>query len=75
MLRTITLAIALTTVGAGLAKAQSGYGTEGPGGVRLTTQAESTWDRHWNANNESKYRAENSARWLREHGQGFPAPF
>jgi hypothetical protein len=77
MLRTITLtglAMALTT-GAALAQSPSGYGTEGPYGKRLHARAQSTFDRHWNAANESKHRAESSARWVRQHGQGLPNPF
>jgi len=78
MLRMITLAglvVALTAGSAAFAQPPSGYGTEGPNGERLDDQAQTTFDRHWNANNEPQYRAESSARWLRQHGQGLPNPF
>ena len=79
MLRSITLvgfAVALTAAGTAFAQSPpSGYGTEGPYGRRLDHQAQSTFQRHYNHFNESKYRAENSARWVRRHGEGFPSPF
>jgi hypothetical protein len=77
MLRTIALVglgIALTGTQA-LAQPPSGYGTEGPYGRRLNHQAQSTFQRDWNNANESKYRAEESARWVRRHHVGFPNPF
>ena len=78
MRRTITLsgfAVALLAGGTAFAQPPSGYGTEGPGGDRLYGRARSTYERHWNADNEPKHRAENSARWVRHHRQGIPSPF
>ena len=69
----IGLLAALTVPQAVFAQPPSGYGTEGPYGQRL--HAHSTFERHWNAFNESKWRAEESARWMRRHGQSFPSPF
>ncbi|RBP16463.1 hypothetical protein DFR50_105106 [Roseiarcus fermentans] len=70
----VGLAVALTAAQAAFAQ-PSGYGTEGPNGRRLDARAQSTYQRHWNSANESKYRAEESARWMRHHGEGFPNPF
>ena len=72
---TIGLAVALTAANAAFAQPPSGYGTEGPYGRRLHAQAQSTFQRNWNNANESKYRAEESARWVRRHRQGAPNPF
>ncbi|HYA81763.1 MAG TPA: hypothetical protein VED87_12640 [Methylocystis sp.] len=74
MVRTMSLVgllAALTVSQAALAAAPSGYGTEGPYGRRLHHQATSTFQRNWNASNESKYRAAESARWVRRHGSPF----
>lgn len=60
---------------AAFASPPSGYGTEGANGQRLDARALSTFERGWNAANESKNRAESSAEWLRQHGKGFPSPF
>ena len=60
---------------AAFATSPSGYGTEGPYGQRLHRRAETSFDRHWNSFNESKWRAERSAEWMRRHGKHFPLPF
>ena len=76
MLKTITfigLLAALTVPQAAFAGAPTGYGTEGPYGQRLHQR--SSFERHWNNFNESKWRAESSSRWMRRHGQSFPSPF
>ena len=78
MLRTLSFAgfaVALTAANPAFAQPPSGYGTEGPYGRRLSTHAESTFQRQWNAANESKYRAEESARWVRRHHSGLPTPY
>lgn len=71
----VGLAVALTAANAAFAQSPSGYGTEGPYGRRLHAEAQSTFQRNWNNGNESKYRAEESARWVRRHHQGLPNPF
>ena len=71
MVRTIALIGLLTAAGTAFAGAPTGYGTEGPYGQRLNHQAQSTFQRGWNNANESKYRAEESARWVRRHGSPF----
>ena len=73
MVRAMSLAglLAALTVTQALAGPPTGYGTEGPYGQRLNHQARSTFQRHWNNANESKYRAEESARWVRRHGSPF----
>ena len=71
MVRTIALIGLLTAAGTAFAAAPSGYGTEGPYGRRLHHQATSTFQRNWNASNESKYRGAESARWVRRHGSPF----
>ena len=54
MVRTIARIGLLTATQAAFAAAPSGYGTEGPYGQRLNHQARSTFQRNWNASNESK---------------------
>jgi hypothetical protein len=60
-------AIALMGLGAVLALppwaavAQTGYGT------RHNSHPNSSFQRHWNRNNESKDRARQSAEWVRHH--------
>jgi hypothetical protein len=74
----IGLAVALTAPHAALAEAPSapsGYGTEGPNGQRLDAWAQSTYARQWNQANESLWRAESSAEWLRLHGKSSPLLF
>jgi hypothetical protein len=71
----ISLAAALALPAAAFAQSPTGYGTEGPRGKQLHSQAQSTFSRGWNHFNESKYRAESSAAWLRQHGKSFPSPF
>jgi hypothetical protein len=78
MVKTIALigfVAALAVPQASFAGSPTGYGTEGPYGKTLHNQARSTPQRHWNAWNESKHRAEASASWMREHGKSFPTPF
>jgi len=78
MIRTIAvvgLVAAVTAPQAAFAVSSSGYGTEGPYGRRLHTQAQTPFQRDWNYWNESKYRAEEGSRWLRRHGERFPSPF
>jgi hypothetical protein len=78
MVRTIALiglVAAVTGAQGAFAACPSGYGTEGPNGQRLCGQAESSFQRHWNYDNESKYRAEASAEWMRRHHKHFPLPF
>jgi hypothetical protein len=74
MFKTIALVGLVAAVTVPQAYAESGYGTEGPYGRRLHHQAQSTFQRGWNAHNQSKYRAEESARWVRQH-HGYPSPF
>ncbi len=77
MVRTIALiglVAAVTGAQGAFAACPSGYGTEGPNGQRLCGQAESSFQRHWNYANESKYRAEASAEWMRRH-HGALSPF
>ena len=71
----IGLLAALTVPQAVFAGPPTGYGTEGPYGRRLHHQAQSTFQRGWNNFNEPKYRAEESARWMRRHGNSFPSAF
>jgi hypothetical protein len=76
-------AIAMISLGAALALlpaaalAQQGtsssYGSVG-WGPHIPTQALTPFDRQWNHDNQSKYQAEDSAEWLREHGKS-PFPF
>ena len=76
-------AIAMISLGAALALlpaaalAQQGtsssYGSVG-WGPHIPTQALTPFDRQWNHDNQSKYEAEDSAEWLREHGKS-PFPF
>ena len=47
----------------------SSYGAYGPGPT-VPTRSMSNFERHWNANNESKYHARQSAEWLRRHRGG-----
>jgi hypothetical protein len=49
--------------------ASSSYGSVGWGPV-IPTQSLTNKDRAWNHDNQSKYQAEDSAEWLREHGKG-----
>ena len=50
----------------------SSYGSVGRG-PHIPTQALTPFDRQWNHDNQSKYQAEDSAEWLRQHGKGlFP---
>ncbi len=50
----------------------SSYGSVGWGPV-IPTQSLTNRDRAWNHDNQAKYQAEDSAEWLRQHGQGlFP---
>jgi hypothetical protein len=76
MLRTIAFVSLVTAMTAAplaaFAGTPSGYGTEGPNGRRLHSQAESTFQRNWNHYNQSKYRAEQSAGWLRRHDDRNP---
>ena len=51
----------------------SSYGSTG-WGPHIPTQALTPFDRQWNHDNQSKYQAEDSAEWLREHGKS-PFPF
>jgi hypothetical protein len=79
MLRTFALvgfaAALVFSANAAFAQPPSGYGTEGPNGERLHRGAISSFDRHWNNFNQSKWRAEQSAEWVREHGGPFSHPF
>ena len=50
----------------------SSYGSVG-WGPHIPTQSLTPFDRQWNHDNQSKYEAEDSAEWLREHGKSrFP---
>jgi hypothetical protein len=63
MLKAITL-MALSAILAlppVAAVAQTGYGT------RPNSHPHSSFERHWNGNNESKDRARQSAEWVRHH--------
>jgi hypothetical protein len=51
----------------------SSYGSVGWGPV-IPTQSLTNKDRAWNHDNQAKYQAEESAEWLRQHGQA-PFPF
>ncbi len=51
----------------------SSYGSVG-WGPHIPTQSLTPFDRQWNHDNQSKYEAEDSAEWLREHGKS-PFPF
>ncbi len=51
----------------------SSYGSVGLG-PRIPTQSLTPFYRQWNHDNQSKYEAEDSAEWLREHGKS-PFPF
>ena len=72
----IGLAAALA-VPPSVALAQQGtsesYGSVGRG-PHIPTQSLTPFDRQWNHDNQSKYQAEDSAEWLREHGKS-PFPF
>jgi hypothetical protein len=46
----------------------SSYGSVG-WGPHIPTQSLTPFDRQWNHDNQSKYEAEDSAEWLREHGK------
>ena len=46
----------------------SSYGSVGWGPV-IPTQSLTPRDRAWNVQNQAKYHAEESAEWLRQHGQ------
>jgi hypothetical protein len=47
----------------------SSWGTVGWGPV-IPTQSLTPKERQWNFDNQAKYEAEDSAEWLRQHGQG-----
>ena len=67
----ISLGVALTLLPAPALAQQgtsSSYGSVG-WGPHIPTQALTPFDRAWNHDNQSKYEAENSAEWLREHGK------
>ena len=51
----------------------SSYGSVG-WGPQIPTQALTPSDRSWNHANQSKYQAQDSAEWLRQHGK-YPFPF
>ena len=51
----------------------SSWGTLG-WGPHIPTQALTPFDRAWNHANQSKYQAQDSAEWLRQHGKS-PFPF
>jgi hypothetical protein len=73
LLAAIGMALALSSSPA-LAEqgTSSSYGSVGWGPV-IPTQSLTPKDRAWNNDNQAKYQAENSADWLRQHGQGlFP---
>jgi hypothetical protein len=75
--------IALIALGAALALApaaalaeqgtSSSYGSVG-WGPHIPTQSLTPFDRAWNHLNQSKYKAQARAEWLREHGKS-PFPF
>ena len=72
----IALGAALALVPAGAIAQQgtsSSYGSTG-WGPHIPTQSLTPFDRQWNHDNQSKYEAEDSAEWLREHGKS-PFPF
>ena len=78
MIRTIAfigLAVALTVPQATFAETPSGYGTEGPNGERLDARAQASFARSWNQSNESLWRAQAGAEWLRLHGKNSPLPY
>jgi hypothetical protein len=51
----------------------SSYGSVG-WGPHIPTQSLTPFDRSWNHANQSKYQAQDSAEWLRQHGK-YPFPF
>ena len=75
--------IALIALGAALALGpaaalaeqgtSSSYGSVG-WGPHIPTQSLTPFDRSWNHANQSKYQAQDSAEWLRQHGK-YPFPF
>jgi hypothetical protein len=75
--------IALIVFGAAIALApaaalaeqgtSSSYGSVG-WGPHIPTQSLTPFDRSWNHANQSKYQAQDSAEWLRQHGKS-PFPF
>jgi len=75
--------IALIVVGAALVLSpaaafaeqgtSSSYGSVG-WGPHIPTQSLTPFDRNWNHANQSKYQAQDSAEWLRQHGKS-PFPF
>jgi hypothetical protein len=75
--------IALIALGAAIALApaaalaeqgtSSSYGSVG-WGPHIPTQSLTPFDRSWNHANQSKYQAQDSAEWLRQHGKS-PFPF
>jgi hypothetical protein len=71
----IGLGVALTLLPAAALAQQgtsSSYGSVG-WGPHIPTQSLTPFDRQWNHDNQSKYEAEDSAEWLRQHGKGlFP---
>jgi hypothetical protein len=71
----ISLGVALTLLPAAALAQQgtsSSYGSVG-WGPHIPTQSLTPFDRQWNHDNQSKYEAEDSAEWLRQHGKGlFP---
>lgn len=52
----------------------SAYGANGSG-PRVPTRSLSNFNRHWNADNESKERARAGAAWMRRHGRPLPLPW
>jgi hypothetical protein len=71
----ISLGVTLTLLPAAALAQQgtsSSYGRVG-WGPHIPTQSLTPFDRQWNHDNQSKYEAEDSAEWLRQHGKGlFP---
>ena len=79
MLKTIVVlgfaaALALPPVAAyALSGTSSSYGTSGYG-PQVPTQSLTPFERGWNATNESKRRARESAQWMRRNHQQFALP-
>ena len=76
MIRTLALAGLLAGLTVSQAAfAQSGFGTEGPYGRKLHTQAQSSMSRDWNASREAQNRAAASSAWNRRRHHGYPGQF
>lgn len=69
------LAAALA-IAAAPAIARSSYGSQNYGyGPHVPTRSLTPFERSWNANNQGKRQARESADWMRRHHRQFPTPF